>query len=165
MAISPISDIVLEVTRAADPAAYRTAAARLRELAGTAPSETFEEISGSPGPRNPPAPHLPFDPARALVRLRSGEAMAAPRSDPYERFEAFVLQIFVQSMLPKDDSALYGSGTAGEIWKSMLARGLGTELARSGGIGIADMLSAAADGDDGRSAAPAAITRDSEANA
>src|SRR5690606_24784406 len=91
MAISPVSDIVLEVARAADPAAYRTAAARLQKLAVTDPSrhESFAGISDTLGPRNGLVPKLPFDPARALVHLRSGEALTARRADPYERFEAF----------------------------------------------------------------------------
>ncbi|HET7410949.1 MAG TPA: rod-binding protein [Paracoccaceae bacterium] len=167
MAISPVADIVLEVARAADPAGYRAATARLRNLAGTAPSGKFQEIAGSVAPQVKPAPRLPFDAASALVHLRNGEALAVRQTSPYERFEAFVLQTFVQAMLPKGDSALFGSGTAGEIWKSMLAKGLSTELARSGGIGIAEMLSDAIEGTERRSAAGAVFTRsqvhDSEA--
>ena len=169
MAISPVADIVLEVARAADPAGYQAAEARLRNLAGTDPTltESFAEISGSLSPRSEVVPKLPFDPARALVHLRSGEALTARRADPYERFEAFVLQTVVQSMLPKGDSALFGAGTAGEIWKSMLAEGIGAQLARSGGVGIAEMLSARSAPDDtnGDSTASAATAHPVEAGA
>lgn len=55
----------------------------------------------------------------------------------YQRFEAMILQNFVGSMLPSDSEELYGEGTAGEIWKGMMAEQLGAVLARGGGIGIA----------------------------
>ncbi len=144
MAISPISDIVLDVARAADPTRYRTAAARLGQLAGASAEQPmpFEEALGNARPPGtlpgPPPMRMPFDPALALVQMRNVDAMRP--AQPYEQFEAFVLQTFVQSMLPRDSEALFGAGTAGEIWKSMLAESLGTQLARTGGIGIARML-------------------------
>lgn len=60
--------------------------------------------------------------------------------DPIARFESFVLGSFVETMLPKDDSGYFGGGTAGNMWRSMLAERIGEELARSGGVGIADMI-------------------------
>jgi peptidoglycan hydrolase FlgJ len=139
MAISPVSDIVLEVARAADPTRSRAAAARLGELTNAAAPypETFEEALGGVRAPAPMPLRMPFDPALALVQMRSNDAL---RANPNERFEAFVLQTFIQSMLPRDGEALFGAGTAGEIWKSMLAEGLGAQLARTGGIGIARML-------------------------
>jgi Rod binding domain-containing protein len=56
---------------------------------------------------------------------------------PYRDFEAFVLQSFVQSMLPNEAEDVFGRGTAGAMWKGLLAEQLGKQLARSGGIGIA----------------------------
>lgn len=160
MAISPISDIVLEVAKAADPKSYSEAAARLGRLAGTAAPataaslpETFAETLGGVKARAPVAPHVPFDPALALVRMQNHDALAAQPAKPQEQFEAFVLSNFVETMLPKDSEVLFGGGTAGEIWKSMLAQGLGTQLARVGGIGIAHMLSADAAGPAGKDGA------------
>jgi Rod binding domain-containing protein len=43
-------------------------------------------------------------------------------------------------MLPKNATNVYGKGTAGEVWRSMLAERIGEELAKSGEIGIADRL-------------------------
>ena len=40
-------------------------------------------------------------------------------------------------MLPKNAESVFGSGTAGGIWKSMLAEKLADQISRSGGIGIA----------------------------
>lgn len=59
---------------------------------------------------------------------------------PYRNFEAFVLQSFIQSMLPHDAQGVFGQGTAGEMWKGLLAEQLGKQLARAGGIGIAKQI-------------------------
>ena len=61
-------------------------------------------------------------------------------ADDLQQFEGFVLRTFVEAMLPKDGTSFFGSGTAGGIWKSMMAERLGEELAAGGGIGIADLL-------------------------
>jgi hypothetical protein len=155
MAIKPLSDIVLEVAKAADPASYKTAAERLGRLAGSAAplagsaypvvggpdpvAASFAETLGGVASPRPVAPHVPFDPALALVRMQNRDLL---RAEPtaHAQFEGFVLQTFIQSMLPEDSPVLFGGGTAGEIWRSMLAEGLGTHLAQAGGIGIARML-------------------------
>ncbi|WP_223999840.1 rod-binding protein [Aureimonas sp. SA4125] len=59
---------------------------------------------------------------------------------PSQQFESFVLRSFVESMLPQEESEYFGTGTAGKIWKSMLAERIGDEMAKDGGIGIADMI-------------------------
>ena len=53
-----------------------------------------------------------------------------------------MLQSFIQSMLPKNAKHVFGKGTAGEVWKSMLAEKLGAEIARSGQVGLAKRLAA-----------------------
>lgn len=45
-------------------------------------------------------------------------------------------------MLPKNAVNVFGKGSAGEFWKSMLAEKMGDELARSGQVGIARRLAA-----------------------
>ncbi|HLS18739.1 MAG TPA: rod-binding protein [Paracoccaceae bacterium] len=140
MAINPISDIVLEVARAADPAGLRMATSRLEAMADGAPPLDFDSLTERrPGPL---LPRLPFDAAGSLVHLRNNHTLGARKADPYQQFEAHLLQTFIESMLPDEGSTLYGAGTAGEIWKSMLAEGMAAELARSGGIGIARILAA-----------------------
>ncbi len=80
---------------------------------------------------------------RATEGVSAGKArVSADGKDPYVEFEAFVLQSFIEVMLPKDAESVFGSGTAGGIWKSMLAEKLGAELAKSGGIGIAQTVAA-----------------------
>ena len=58
----------------------------------------------------------------------------------YQKFEAMVLQSFVKSMLPADNEEFFGEGTAGEIWKGMMAEQLGTVIAERGGVGIAERM-------------------------
>ncbi|MCL4766652.1 MAG: rod-binding protein [Hyphomicrobiaceae bacterium] len=43
-------------------------------------------------------------------------------------------------MLPRGSGSVFGEGTAGMLWKSMLAEQIAMELARGGGIGIARMI-------------------------
>ena len=70
-------------------------------------------------------------------QLDRSAAMSGPAMKPYRDFEAFVLQSFIQSMLPTNAEGVFGKGTAGEMWKGLLADELGKQLSRSGGIGIA----------------------------
>ncbi len=118
MAIAPVSDLVMDVVNAADPSAVSAARAKLAQGAPAAGEASFETVAAS-------AP-LPRVEQAAL--------------EPYQRFEAMVLGSFIEAMLPKDAESAYGGGMAGGMWKGLLAEKLGTELARNGGIGIADRL-------------------------
>lgn len=118
MAISTQGDIVLDVVRAADPTLVETARARLSSLAGKATGADFAATLGTA-----PAP---------------SPASASPEA--FRKFEAMVLQTFLQSMLPEDTESVYGSGVAGQMWQSMLAEKLGEAMAARGGIGIADRI-------------------------
>jgi flagellar protein FlgJ len=69
---------------------------------------------------------------------RPGDARAVPET--FRKFEGMVLQTFVQSMLPEESESVYGQGLAGDMWKSFLAKEIADQMARSGGIGIADRV-------------------------
>ena len=45
-------------------------------------------------------------------------------------------------MLPKNSQSFFGKGTAGEVWKSMLAEKLGAQIASSDQVGLAKRLAA-----------------------
>jgi peptidoglycan hydrolase FlgJ len=145
VAINPPSDIVLDVAKAADPLAYRaavdkltriggaaTAAADFQMALGTATSEAVEDAADALGTAFRQAGNL-----RGRLAAAAGEELAY---EPYRQFEAFVLQTFIQSMLPKDANHVFGDGIAGSYWSSMLAEQIAGQLAESGGIGIADAL-------------------------
>jgi hypothetical protein len=119
LAISPPSDIVLDVARAAGPADLAAAREALtRKAGGTAVPFAVGE----------PAP------SRAAADADAPDVNAANK---YQRFEAMVLQTFIQNMLPKDAEGVYGKGLAGDMWKSQLSERLADVIAERGGIGIA----------------------------
>ncbi|GLS31336.1 Rod binding protein [Mesorhizobium albiziae] len=120
MAISPPSDIVLDVARAIEPANIDAARARLAQRSGAA--AVVDNAFSISDMRNASAP----------------EAKATPET--FVKFEAMVLQQFIQSMLPKDAGAVYGNGMAGDMWQSLLSQQLGDAVAKRGGIGIADSI-------------------------
>ena len=96
MAISPPGDIVLDVMKAADPAAVETARAKLASMTSRA-QETVFSVSGATASHG-----------------RSGAPAAAnTQPEAFAKFEAMVLQTFLQSMLPKDTESVYGGGMAG----------------------------------------------------
>lgn len=148
VAISTKTDIVLGVSLAADPLKHMEALERLRQLDPSKQSEfsslladqgksngSPSDPSSSSGPEDalntgPPVPET----ARASVRRKAGP------KDVYGQLEAFIMQTFIQSMLPSNATSVFGKGTAGEVWKSMLAEKLGGEVARSGQLGIASRL-------------------------
>lgn len=139
MSISPPSDIVLDVARAADPGRVQEAAAKL-SAPGTDPA-AFGDAYRMAGA----SVHMPLDARGALTALQTDNAIsgAGKAGDPYKQFEAFVLRQFVETMMPSKASAVFGKGNAGGIWKSMLADQVGTQVAKAGGVGIARMLEAA----------------------
>jgi hypothetical protein len=134
MAISPPSDLILDVAKAADPTEIREASNRLKSIAASGDGSGFS---------------LAFDSARSgapsgtsFDMFRSGSVdTGASQKSPAEKFEAMILTQFVETMLPKDAEMVFGKGTTGEIWKSMLAEQVAGQLAASGGIGVADLIS------------------------
>lgn len=130
MSIQTATDIILDVVRAADPAVAQKAeamleAASIRKSEQAASTPAFEHQL------------LASADSTGISTLDSKIPVPDKASESYQRFEAMILQNFIGSMLPKDSEELYGKGTAGEIWKGMMAEQLGAALAKGGGIGIA----------------------------
>ncbi|WP_234053990.1 MULTISPECIES: rod-binding protein [unclassified Xanthobacter] len=77
---------------------------------------------------------------------RSVDQFAARPSPPpaaLKKFEGMVLANFLDTMMPQTDS-VFGSGTAGSAWKTMLTEKIGDAIANAGGIGIAQSIARAA---------------------
>lgn len=137
MAISPPSDLVLDVVRAADPSQVEAAQAKLKATrAAFAATSLAEKGAG-------------FESAIDILNSagsKSGLANASPANkaseipEAYKQFEGVVLQNFLKSMMPEESEAVYGKGNAGEIWKSMMAEQIGATIAERGGIGIAEQM-------------------------
>jgi peptidoglycan hydrolase FlgJ len=123
-------DLVEDVLLAADPAREAAAVARLEALA--------ENRSGRIEP----------DSLREGADLHARLApLSAPRSAPEEtqsaalrELESFTLSRFVEAMLPSAEAGFFGTGTGGEVWRSMTADQLGKVLADSGATGLAERL-------------------------
>jgi flagellar protein FlgJ len=120
LAISPPSDIVLDVARAAEPSGVQAARAELAKRGGRV------------------ATGASFSMGETQQSGRAAEPPASPNS--FKRFEAMVLQTFIQNMMPQDAEAVYGKGIAGDMWKSMMAEKIAGVMADRGGIGIADRM-------------------------
>lgn len=143
MAIAPPSDLLLDVARAADPAKVREATAKLARLAAdpSAPNEGFGKALAAAKADGPTlaASARPATPALQPGTARTLRAAAQPKTDAYRKFEAVLLQTFVESMLPKDDEN-FGDAASSGIYRSMMAEQLATQIANAGGIGIAKSI-------------------------
>lgn len=144
VSITSKTDILLGVSMAADPAKYKEAVSRLRQLAPQS-GEFAAMLDGrSPAARGTSPGNGVADQARGMpepISADIGSDVAGGVKDIFTKLEAFIMQTFVQSMLPKDAPSVYGKGTAGDVWKSMMAEKIGAEVARSGQLGIAKRLS------------------------
>ena len=140
MAISPPSDIINDVARAADPARLQAASRRLTEGASPAEGASFDDAIKEAADRPLMMPGADIYSLRNSLRNDAETANAEKVRKAHQDFEAYILQTFVESMLPKDAENTYGKGNAGSIWKSMLAEQIGGQLSKAGGIGIAERL-------------------------
>ncbi|MBB6488054.1 rod-binding protein [Rhizobium lusitanum] len=136
MAISPPSDLVLDVVRAANPDDVQIAQAKLAANKAAFAATSLAENGNGFG-----AAVDALNNASSQAGLGNASTHAGPSKVPqvYRKFEAMVLQNFVKNMLPSSET-LYGKGSAGEIWKGMMAEQLGNTLAKDGGVGIAEKM-------------------------
>ncbi len=135
MSINPASDIVLDVARAADPSKALAATERLSRLGSVEPAG-----GGFVGLIAPT--ELGEGPLRNQIGAMSGKpALTAPvpmndQAKAYKGLDELVLQRLVEVMLPKEESGVFGGGTAGDVWRSMLAEQLAKQLGKSVDLGL-----------------------------
>jgi len=137
VAISPPSDLVMDVVRAADPTAVQEAQAKLKAnkaaFAATSLAENGKGFGAAMKIIDTPGTSAGLDHAKAPKKV-------AEMPEEYRKFEASVLSTFVNSMLPKETEDVYGKGSAGEFWKSMMAEKIADEMSKKGGVGIAEQM-------------------------
>ncbi|WP_407117681.1 rod-binding protein [Bradyrhizobium sp. LMG 9283] len=146
MIVTATPDLVLDVLEAADPVTQRAAAAKLDAL-----KSSDADFAATMDAEVGKAAAAVDQSAANVVEAQSGAVNGAPvqvikapaSGEVYRKFEAFILQTFVEAMLPKESEEIFGKGTAGGVWKSMLAEQLGNQLAKGKGIGIAKQLAGA----------------------
>ncbi|MCQ0988170.1 rod-binding protein [Jiella marina] len=132
--ISALNPALLARAQQAEPASKPAAAGKTEASSATSGAFTDElETVAASQNDSPRATDMPKE-IRPLVKHE------ARKVSPLEQFEGFVLRNFVETMLPSTEGEFFGQGTAGEIWRSMLAEEIGKEIAQGGGIGIADMI-------------------------
>lgn len=74
------------------------------------------------------------------ISSRPGHVRKVP--DSAQKFEAFVLQSFIQEMMPDTAEGVFGSGVSGDFWKSMMSEKIAEQVAERGNLGIADYVRA-----------------------
>ncbi|MDQ1197614.1 rod-binding protein [Agrobacterium sp. SORGH_AS 787] len=137
MAISPPSDLVLDVVNAADPMQVSAAREKLRAVSATREASVLT------------ASNAGF--ASAINSIETPESRAGLGNihrqehhekipETYRKFEASVLNTFIQNMMPSDTEEVYGKGSAGEFWKSMMSEQMADQMSKKGGIGIAEQV-------------------------
>jgi len=141
MAFNPRTDVILEVASAADPSRATLAAQRLSALAGSnaSPADFVSSLNQAAG-----ATSATTAPRASAADMRSRLATAPGGADKLgqakTQFEAMMLNSFVSELLPKDTGEVFGQGTAGDMWRSMLAEQVSTQIAKSGKLGLARRL-------------------------
>lgn len=127
MSISPPSDIVLDVVNAVDPARALQARDRLVNASRSVGEST------STGEFPPVLDEI-------VNVVENASPRTVPSGDVRVKFEGMVLQSFIQSILPKDTDSAFGSGLAGDMWRSMLSEKIANVVAEHGGVGIANRI-------------------------
>jgi flagellar protein FlgJ len=135
MSIFPATDIISDVARAADPQKANAAFARLASMAADRKdSVAGQEFSVAVAPRS------------AVVGPRATSLLSASPPPQVEnlsvtqKFEAFLLQNWLETLLPKEESGSFGSGPGANVWRSMMAEQLGQKLASAGCLGLNRLL-------------------------
>jgi hypothetical protein len=141
VSIKPVSDILLDVARAADPvkslmATERLTGLRSTEIGSNSGFATAIKATAAEGAVER-APTEPRD-QLALMGATSPRTRAPvdARTKAYKGLEQLVLQSLVENMLPKDAGEIFGHGAAGDIWRSMLAEQLATQIGKNVDLGL-----------------------------
>ncbi len=137
MAISPPSDIVLDVLRAADPSEVQAAQAKLKANRATFAASSLASAGNG---FSAAVDLLDGSESKARIAHADRSAKSAEMPEEYRKFEASILQNFVNSMMPKDSEDIYGKGSAGEFWQSMMSEQIADQMSKNGGIGIAEQI-------------------------
>lgn len=135
MSIFPATDIVSDVARAADPQKAQAAFARLSSMATTRSATVAQE-------------HFEIDASSQKTRLEREmrpilSASAPPQTQSLsatQKFEAFLVQSWLETLLPKEESGVFGSEPGANVWRSMMAEQLGAKLASGDCLGLQKLL-------------------------
>ena len=120
MIVTATPDLVLDVLEAADPVTQRAATAKLDALKSS--DADFAATMDAQKAAAATADESAAKVAEAQSGVVSGPPVQVIKKpapgEVYRKFEAFILQSFVETMLPKDSEELFGKGTAGSVWNN-----------------------------------------------
>ncbi len=152
MSIFPANDLVLDVGRAADPVRKAGAITRLERL--SLPSGVPASISGAslmpPVARSNPTNFQVSKSNQSMPTSASPERQDA-HVTAFRKFEAFILQTWLEILLPKAGFCAYGHDQASGIWRSLMAEQLGEQLSKNDSLGIERLARHGVDNNDGES--------------
>jgi len=157
MSIFPTTDIVSDVAEKADSRRLSAGLQRLRGLAasdigarGAYPPSSTQEVHAGGVPSSHPgftASLRQYDSSAVISRVMPAEKKP-PAMIAAEKFEAFVLQTWLETLLPRTEGGSFGTDGSANVWRSMMAEQLGVQLARSGGVGLQKLLASHVAADD-----------------
>lgn len=137
MSIFPPTDLIIDVDNAADPSKRSMAIQRLKHISSTLSDHPVNIVSDT---------HMThFENSYRPASLSSIQERATPHQinqDPVneasslKKFEAFLLQSWLELLLPKIEGGAYGHDGAAGTWRSLFAEQLGAQLAQKDCIGI-----------------------------
>jgi peptidoglycan hydrolase FlgJ len=142
VSINPLSDIVLDVACAAEPDRLAAGQARLAQgadIAVSAARSGFDSVSQAISRQKPPI-QVTWA-AAANIRAEPPDGLD-PRAAAWRGLEQVLLTQMIELMLPSPSSAAFGGGTAGFMWRGMLAQEAARVMAKGRGVGIAAELAA-----------------------
>jgi peptidoglycan hydrolase FlgJ len=137
-------DIIADVMGHAEPARLKAATRLLQAMSTkkTAPSDAaqFQLVKAKAEPNsfkvaNSPAAIRSHDghQASSMQRAMSTDVThKKTRKEAMQGLETVLATKMVEAMMPKDQSRLYGEGTAGEIWRGLHIDAMGKALASRG---------------------------------
>ncbi len=131
MAINPGTDLLSEALLAAEPQRAKAAEERLVRLGGEPNASTGADFDALLAPSEA-IKIAESDFSRPAGGMGASGLFSIKPGKPYEQFEVTVLKTLFESMLPQKADAVFGSGFAGGIWKSMMAQAFAEVAGRSG---------------------------------
>jgi len=136
MSLAPSTDLVLEVSRAADPSRASAVVDKLNALASAGAQSPADFAAAL----NSVAADAPAPAASSAVPAPRAASPLSREEKARHQLESVFLSQFIGEMLPKDTPSAFGQGYAGDMWRQMLAERVADQMAASGRLGIASRL-------------------------
>lgn len=156
MSIFPATDIISDVVNSADSRRLASGMQRLRKLSVSTADTTVATQAKSDvthGTKGEISRAARFE-AVTGPEMRAADKNMNIHSETKsqslvaaQKFEAFILQTWIEALLPKTEGGSFGTDGSASIWRSMMAEQLATQLARGGGVGLQKIIATRQEGD------------------